>query len=322
MATERRLETTLKYWRVWQLEHNLFTGHAGARRTLVEKPVALKDILVPLDAREGSTLRLRLAMELANRHASRLTALFVDEWSFEQLESRATAELGLATARDVARLDRSVAADIERSATRLRTALVDFQQEHGLEFEWLRSEGSADAGVSHLVPYRDLCILGHDSLMTGTTLHRGFCEQLVFSTVTPILFVPMAPRITSLGRRVVVAWDSSRPAARAVNDALVLIEAADQTTLVNVDCGLHLNTAASLEMLRHRLGHRGVRVDVVQIRAAAKSIAAALQAKAHELGADLLVAGAFGHSRLKERIFGGVSRDLLQNMTLPVLMSH
>jgi len=288
----------------------------------VEKPVALKDILVHLDARESSTPRLRLAMELAGRHASRLTALFVDEWSLEQLETRATAEMGLAAAGDVARLDRSVAADIEHRAIRLRTTLVDFQQKHGLEFEWLQSEEPADAAVSHLAPYRDLCILGHDPVFTGSALHRGFCEQLVFSTVTPILFVPGGSRIASLGRRIVVAWDASRTAARAVNDALALIEGADQTTLVNVDCGLRPNGGESLDLLRHRLGRRGARVDVVQVRAAAKSIAAALQAKAHELGADLLVAGAFGHSRLKERIFGGVSRDLLQNMSLPMLMSH
>jgi len=283
--------------------------------------VALKDILVHLDASEASIARLRLAMELAQRHASRLSALFVDEWSLEQRESRATAEMGLAAARDLDRLDRSITADIERSATRLRTLLAMFHQEHGLEFEWLRAAGSSAAAVGRLIPYCDFCVLGHDSLFSGTSVDREFCERLVFNTVTPVVFVPTQTAASSLGKRIVVAWDASRTAARALNDAMGLIEGAERTTVVYVDCGLHVS-APGLELLQNRLRRHNAHVSVLQVRAPQDAIATALQDKARELGADLLVAGAFGHSRLKERIFGGVSRELLQNMTLPVLMSH
>jgi nucleotide-binding universal stress UspA family protein len=287
--------------------------------------VALKDILVHLDASEGSSSRLRLAMDLAGRHGSRLSAVFVDEWNLEQRESRATAELGLAAAPDLERLDRSIAADIERSATRLRTLLAAFRKDHSLQFEWHRFAGSSDVTIDRLVPYCDLCILGQNSLFTGSSLDRRFCERLVFSTVTPIVFVPAGAALNSLGKRIVVAWDSSRTAARAVNDAMTLIEGAERTTVVTVDSGPELGVVhgeTSLELLQQRLRRHHAQVDAIRVRAPVESIAAALQAKAHELGADLLVAGAFGHSRLKERIFGGVSRDLLQNMTLPVLMSH
>jgi nucleotide-binding universal stress UspA family protein len=284
--------------------------------------VALKDILVHLDASEGSVSRLRLAMDLAQRHSSRLSALFVDEWNLEQRASRATAEMGLAAARDLDSLDRSITADIERSATRLRTMVAAFHQEHGLEFEWLRSAGSSDATVNRLVPYCDLCILGHDSLFTGTSVDREFCERLVFASVTPILLVPTHSKVTSVGKRVVVAWDSSRTAARAVNDAIDLIERAECTTVVHVDCGPQAKRVSGLELLQNRLRRHSANVDAIEVRASEASIAAVLQAKASQLGADLLVAGAFGHSRLKERIFGGVSRELLHNMTVPVLMSH
>ncbi len=284
--------------------------------------MALKDILVHLDADEGSIARLQLAMDLAGRHASGLSALFVGELSFQQRESRAKAELGLAAARDLDRLDDSMAADIAHSATRLRNLLVAFQKERGIEFEWQQPAGFSDTAIGRLIPYCDLCILGLESFFTGSTVDRDFCERLVLSTVTPIVFVPTQTKVSSLGKRIVVAWDSSRTAARAVNDAMTLIERAEQTTVVNVDCGAQQDGRASLELLQRRLRRHSAHVDAIQIRAPKESIAAALHAKALELGADLLVAGAFGHSRLKERIFGGVSRDLLQNVKLPVLMSH
>lgn len=284
--------------------------------------MALKDILVHLDASEGSIPRLRLAMDLAHRQGSRLSALFVDEWSLAQRESRATAEMGLAAALDLDQLDRAITADIERSATRLRTLLATFGHDYGLEFEWARSAGSSDVALGRQVPYCDLCVVGHESLITGTSVDRDFCERLFFTSVTPILLVPTQSKVTSLGRRIVVAWDSSRTAGRALNDSICLIERAEQATVIYVDTGLHANNTTGLELLQQRLRRHNTRVSVVRVQAPEESIATAIQAKAHELHADLLVAGAFGHSRLKERIFGGVSRELLHNMTLPVLMSH
>ncbi|HEY6925329.1 MAG TPA: universal stress protein, partial [Steroidobacteraceae bacterium] len=215
-----------------------------------------------------------------------------------------------------------ITADIERSAARLRTLLTTFHQEYGLEFEWLRSAGSSDVVIGPLVPWCDICVLGHDSLFTGTSVDREFCERLFFTSVTPIVLVPSQSKVTSLGRRIVVAWDSSRTAARALNDAISLIQKAERATVVHVDSGLQANSTAGLELLQNRLRHHNDHVNVVQVRASQESIATALQAKARELNADLLVAGAYGHSRFKERIFGGVSREILQNMTLPVLMSH
>lgn len=285
--------------------------------------MTVKDILVHLDASDGSIARLRLAIDLAQRHTSRLSALFVDEWSLEQHESRATAELGLAAAHDLVLLDRSIGADIERSATRLRTLLATAHSAQGLEFEWLRSAGSSAAAIARLAPYCDLCILGHDSFSTGTSVDSEFCERLVFSTVTPIVFVPTRTKVTSLGRRIVVAWDASRAAARALHDALALIEHAEWTTVLSVNRTQQIDSDGSVDLVQQRLRRHSAQVEAIEIPAvAAESIAVTLQTKAVELGADLLVAGAFGHSRLKERIFGGVSRELLRNMALPVLMSH
>ena len=282
-----------------------------------------REILLHLDASEAAATRLRLAMSLAASHGSRLSALFVDEWNLQQRETRATAEMGLVAARDLDRLDRSIVAEIERSATRLRTLLTSYHREHGLEFEWLRSEAGSDTALVPLLPYFDLCILGRDSLNSAAHGDRASCERLVMLSAAPIIFVPTDAKPSSLGKRILVAWDASRPAARAFNDAMPLLERADRITIVTVQDGLDREPPPDLQPLQQRLRRRCAQIEALTIRAPAQTpVASALQAKARELDCDLMVAGAFGHSRLKECLFGGVSRSLLQNMTLPVLMSH
>jgi nucleotide-binding universal stress UspA family protein len=122
-----------------------------------------------------------------------------------------------------------------------------------------------------------------------------------------------------------VAWNSSRASARAVNDALPLIERADRVTVVAVNPAEFAERYGALppqKMLEHLKRH-GAEADGIWLdRIPPASIAAAVQAKAHEVGADLIIAGAFGHPRLWEKIMGGVTRDLLARISLPVLMSY
>jgi len=284
--------------------------------------MALKELLVHLNQAQGIDTRLQLAIDLARRHASHLTALFIDEWNHVQIEARATAEMGLVEARALDTLNLGVAKEIAQVACRLRDELESASKQHGIDAEWHQVTGFCGPVIQRHLPCTDLCILGHEGLSGGASSDSGFCESLLVSGGTPLLFVPKSPAVTTLASRIVVAWDSSRAATRALNDAIPLIARADRTLLLNVDSGRHAPSTDALKRVTERLRRHCASADFAQLQKAGGSIAGVLQAKAQELGADLIVCGAFGHSRLKENLFGGVTRELLDRTKLPLFLSH
>lgn len=288
--------------------------------------MALRDLLVYVDQTEAAFVRLRLAADLAGLHSSRLTALFVRQWSPRQLDDLATAELGLGSAVAMDSLHRSIEASIDATADRLRSALETLACELDLNTEWRCVDGLASVVVPQHARYADFCILGHEKAAENACGEYRFSEQMLFGTGRPLVFIPeVGSSFQTLGRHIVVAWNSSRPAARAVNDALPLIERAERTTVLWVnptDCVKRYGALPGEAMLEHLIRH-GARANAVRIEnVPAEAIADALQAEARRLGADLLVAGAFGHPSLWEKLLGGVTRDLLDHMTLPIMMSH
>ena len=122
--------------------------------------MALKDLLVCLDQTEAAVTRLRLAADLARRHGSRLTALFVRELSQDQSEMRKNAELGLASGNDFDRVTQLIQRLIDDTTERLRAMIEDLGRQHGLEIEWRDLDGTASGVASEEARYADLCILG------------------------------------------------------------------------------------------------------------------------------------------------------------------
>lgn len=284
--------------------------------------MAHKELLVHLNQAEGVDSRLRLTIDLASRHGSHLTALFVDEWNQVQMSTRATAEMGLVEAEALETLDRAVATAIDRTASQLRNTLEEVCGKRGVEATWHQVRGFCEAVIQRSLPYADLCILGHEGLSADVSSDSGLCESLLVGAAAPILFVPKSTTAATLASRIVVAWDSSRAAMRALNDAIPLIDRADQTLVLNVGFGKSSPSTATLRLLTERLRRHCASVDFVQLQRADRSIAEILRSRAQEFGADLIVCGAFGHSRFKENLFGGVTRELLDQTKLPLLLSH
>jgi nucleotide-binding universal stress UspA family protein len=286
--------------------------------------MALKDLLVYVDQTDGAPARLSLAADLAARHASRLTALYVREWSPAQQHDRGTAELGLISASDLKVFKQHIEASIDAAAERLHSSLEALGRARSLHTEWRCVDGSASVLVPQYARCADLCIVGPDPLGDRNSVEHTFSQQLLFVSGRPVLFIPGSVSFQTLGRHIVVAWDASRAAARAVNDALPLIEGAERTTLLTVspaDCIDREGALLAEQMVEHLRKH-ATSVDAVEIEVGPGSIADTLQAQAHALGADLIVAGAFGHPKLWEKLVGGVTRDLLARMSLPIFMSH
>jgi nucleotide-binding universal stress UspA family protein len=123
---------------------------------------------------------------------------------------------------------------------------------------------------------------------------------------------------------VLVAWDGSREAARAAHDALPLLRQAELVTLLTVgerEADFEHHRPGLERMLRNYERH-GVAVQMEEALPAGYAISDVLLSRATDLGADLIVAGAYHHSQLRESLFGGVTRDLLERMVTPVLLSH
>ena len=197
--------------------------------------MALKDLLVCVDQTEDALFRLRLAAGLATRHGSRLTALFAREWTRAQLDRRKAAELGLVSSERVRRLDDGIAASIKVVADRLQTTLNELTSDRGIQATLLSIDGPAAVAVPRYARYADLCIVGQNEPEGPASVNYTFSEQLLFVTGRPVLFVPAEHSGRTFGRHIVVAWNSSWPAARSLNDAIPLIERADRTTIVMIN---------------------------------------------------------------------------------------
>jgi nucleotide-binding universal stress UspA family protein len=291
----------------------------------MRQAMALKDLLVYVDQSEHASERLRLAADLASRHQSRLTALYVRELNPAQLHEQRVAELGQGSSQAISRTNRRIRKSIDEAAARLRAALAEIERRYGLEVEWRCLDGVSSTLVPQHARFADLCILSQDVATSANATGYTFSEQLLFMAGRPVVFIPAHGSFATLGRHILVAWNSSRASTRAVNDALPLIERAEQVTLLAVNPKEFAQRYGALppeQMVEHLRRHGASVQGVWRDSVPSGSIADTVQAEAHKAGADLMVAGAFGHPRLWEKVMGGVTRDLLDRMKLPLLMSY
>jgi nucleotide-binding universal stress UspA family protein len=289
--------------------------------------VALKDLLVYVDPSEHAQARLRLAVDLARRHDSHITALYVREWSAadEALERRKTAELAQRSFDELRRLDADNAAVHDSVEQQLSARLERMARRFGLEVEWRPVVGEPSVVLPQHSRYADVCLLGEDMPNQSKSIGYSFTEEMLFVSGRPIVLIPAAGSFKTLGGHLLIAWNSSRAAARSVNDALPLIERCEQVTVLAVNPTDVVDTYGALPVqhLVEHLQRHGASPTALSVEGAAPAtIAAVIATKALEVGADLIVAGAYGHPRLREKLLGGVTRDLLAAMRLPLFVSH
>lgn len=152
---------------------------------------------------------------------------------------------------------------------------------------------------------------------------RWHAEAVMFGSGRPTLILPQKPRSRPLALgTVAVAWDFSRAAARAVSDARPLLEKAKKVRVVTVLNEKRLDQKHSAEELSKNLARHGIDVVLDRVDAKGRPIGAVLEAYTASHAADLLVMGAYGHSRLREFVLGGATNSLLSKPPLPILFSH
>ncbi len=276
-------------------------------------------ILVPLDNQPECVARTESVLALAKAMGSHVTGVAATEVLDLRANLRAAssaASLAL-LGRDVLLQDAGRAAlafDIacELAGVTARKALVE--------------EGDVISALNRRGRVNDLVVLTQSDprAQDGQAFKNPQIEAAILASARPVIVLPYASAVRTLGTRLLVAWDDSHAAARAVADALPLLKRAQ---IVHV---MQFNGDASrdegglsndLSSVAEWLQRHGVSASI-QVETTGTAVGDALLSRAADQGADLIVMGTFGHSRWRERLLGGTTRLVLSTMTVPVLMSH
>lgn len=181
---------------------------------------------------------------------------------------------------------------------------------------------AADAAVQ--ARHADLSIMLQPGGAPPVDYRNAVFEGVLFGSGRPVLLVPPDWKDKSIGRRVVIAWNGKREAARALADATPLIEVADEIYLITVDAkpGFDgVGPAPGADIAAH-LARRGLKVELRNLDGLGREEAETLIAGARAVDADLVVMGGYGRARLSEWVFGGMTRKMAAKAPLPILMSH
>lgn len=171
--------------------------------------------------------------------------------------------------------------------------------------------------------YADIAVMTRPS-ESGSAVRHELVEGVLFHSGRPALVVPPEYAGQPIGRRPVVAWDASREATRALGDAQPLIAGADVVTVVTVDArpkSFGHGEQPGANIAAH-LNRRGCKVDVRNVASGGASAAESLLTEARAVNADLIVMGGYAHARVRELLFGGATRDLLELSPFPLLLAH
>lgn len=177
--------------------------------------------------------------------------------------------------------------------------------------------------VSQRARFADLVVLARPYGKEQGAEAEAVIEAAMFEGRAPVLVVPDSGLGRAVPRRVVVAWNQSREAMAAVRAALPLLKQADQVAITVIDPPVHGPERSDPGgMLCQMLVRHGVRAEVTVLARSLPRVSDVLLRHVRDKDADLLVMGAYGHSRFREAILGGATRNMLEQTTVPVLMAH
>jgi len=219
------------------------------------------------------------------------------------------------------------AAEAKKSSTNAEKILVAFQdaaEKHGVFQERILEQCLTSEVSELLVEYarlRDVTIL---PVPEGDYVEQGHAESIIFGSGRPTLLIPHARKRAGASAldTVVVAWDFSRPASRAIADALPILEKTKRVCVVTVTNEKVIDAKRSGAELAKHLARHGINVALEAIDAAGRTIGDVLESYVNSHNADLLVMGAYGHSRIRDFILGGATKSMLSRPPFPIFLSH
>ena len=276
----------------------------------------IKSILLQLADTPHNAERIDVAVALARAHDAHVIALF----TVAPLRSATLGGYpsdGMALAKAIMEQREST----EKAVASWEARFDERMRREGLGSEWRTLTGDRRSIAYVHAHYADVTVMGQPGdAEEGEDIAPGWIEDVILTSGRPVLAVPYAGKFETLGERILIAWNGTREAARAVYDALPILEKAKKTIVfsVNQPQASHIpGTDMCAYLARH-----GVKAEAQHTIARDIQVGDAILNAAADSVADLIVMGAYGHSRLREFVLGGATRQLLNHMTVPVLMSH
>ncbi len=285
--------------------------------------MAIKDLAVAYNGSTNSKAALGFAIQMCKKYDAALTGIHVRmPISFEPQVQRWMPKEVLASLKTAG----------EEGAREIETGFREAVAAAGFSgpLEWLVEEGQTNDHLARLSRYHDLLVIGQFSEAGDNKRLKVRAEDLVIRSGKPLIIVPNGYQVRPFEEHAAVAWDGSRPAARALTDAMQILETKKRLDVVTITAPSGKSGAKSgktdapkpgHDLIRH-LKHHGIEARIVSLAASKDQVGATILGHCAETQPDVLVMGAYGHARLREDLFGGVTRTILQTMNVPVFMSH
>jgi len=278
--------------------------------------MSYRTIVVHVDRSANSEARIALASALALREEAHLVGAAMTGMPRSMLAGRGYEASAVV-----------LADHLRYAGERVQQALAQFTgivERLGVPSHEARSSNDDEyAGLCLQARYADLVVLGQSAPADSKdgNLLPDLPDYVLLNCGRPVLLVPHTGRFPTVGKRVLVAWNGSAEAAKAVTAALPLLRGAEQVTLAVLGESMDVLGESPGADIALYLARHGVNVEVLR-RPAPTDPGKAILSLAADFQADLLVMGAYGHSRFREMMLGGATRTILATATLPVLMAH
>ena len=277
----------------------------------------IKNILIHLDHSKGCRNRLTAGFDLAQRFDAKLEGLFIvpDYVIPSYIEAQISVDL--------------MSEVTEQAVARARETLATYQQladDARVDFQGHVVEGPVIPILSEHSKYADLLLLGQDDPDDADNASYGLADALLFDGSCACLIVPHSGEVLPPGKRVLLAWNASRESAHALKVALPILQQADEVVALSSEPKQARVSMAKghphADELMHYLETHGVEGISSGMNGSDLTPSEAIVEQAENMDADLIVMGAYGHTRLREIILGGVTHDLLKTAPVPLLLAH
>jgi nucleotide-binding universal stress UspA family protein len=277
----------------------------------------IKDVMVHLDGSPEDEVRLEYAQAVVSGGKAHLigvlTNLLPDLSIAMPFDGGAAAVVQVVT-----ELEQQARKDGDATAGRLAGRLAGLQVPAELR-RFDETFGAMSNKVAEQARYADLFVATRPYGAGDTPVWLDLVESVLFGSGRGLLVVPPDYRQSGAGRTVLVAWNGSREAARALGEGLGFIQDAGRTVALMIDP--RADGAMGREIERH-LARHGVTAEIVAVESQGRRVADGVLDEARRVSADLVIMGGYGHTRLREQVFGGATLDMLTITDRPVLLAH
>ena len=286
-----------------------------------ETPVAFNTILAFLASADQAPPAIAAANMLARRRNAHLTGLYV----IPALRILAASPYGGVDT--TAQLMAQHQAWHQKESDKVRVLFDAATAGETHPSEWATAESRHSDPLEAIMTrgrVNQLIVATQDDPRHSDTGDDRIAERLMVESGRPVLLVPGGEPVTAIGRDITIAWNGSRESSRAVYDALPLLQDAETVQIVCVDPRVDPGESPSraADGLAAALAHCGVTCEAVEAASQDHSVGCEILSRVADRGSDLLVMGGYGQSRFREFVFGGVTREVLGALPVPVLMAH